>query len=168
MRGGFCVLIEKSCLRKDCLKGKKILITGGGGGIRFETVRALVWLGADVIIAEIDEQKGAEAEKAVNEALKTDRAHFIKTDLSDEAQLHKLHADITERFGFQDVIFNNATVTPFGSVEEVDIGLWDKSYAVNLRAPVLLCLMFLPDMKACVSLPFKFHCFIYYDLKKRM
>lgn len=141
------MLIEKSCLQKDCLKGKTILLTGGGGGIGFETVRALVWLGADVIIAEIDEEKGAFTEKEVNEELQTDKAHFYKIDLSDEAQLEKLCSYITERFGFLDVIINNATVTPFGAVEEVEIKLWDKSYAVNLRAPVLLLQKFLPEMK---------------------
>lgn len=141
------MLIEKSCLQKDCLKGKSILLTGGGGGIGFETVRALVWLGADVIIAEINDEKGRFAEKTVNEELKTDKAHFYKIDLSDEAQIDGLASYISERFGFLDVIFNNATVTPFGAVEEVDISLWDKSYAVNLRAPVLLLTKFLPEMK---------------------
>ena len=114
-----------------------------------ETVRALVWLGADVIIAEADEQKGLYAEKAVNEELGTDRAHFFKVDLSDETQIDKLHAYIVERFGFLDVIFNNATIAPMGAVEEVDVSLWDKSYAVNLRAPVLLIRRFLPEMKKC-------------------
>jgi NAD(P)-dependent dehydrogenase (short-subunit alcohol dehydrogenase family) len=141
------MLIEKSCLQKDCLKGKTVLVTGGGGGIGYETVRALVRLGAEVIIAEIDEEKGAYAEKTVNKELTTDRAHFYKIDLSDEAQIELLCRYITDRFGFVDVIFNNATVTPFGAAEEVDIGLWDKSYAVNLRAPVLLLQHFLPEMK---------------------
>jgi NAD(P)-dependent dehydrogenase (short-subunit alcohol dehydrogenase family) len=141
------MLIEKSCLQKDCLKGKTVLVTGGGGGIGYETVRALVRLGAEVIIAEIDEEKGAYAEKTVNKELTTDRTHFYKIDLSDEAQIELLCRYITDRFGFVDVIFNNATVTPFGAAEEVDICLWDKSYAVNLRAPVLLLQHFLPEMK---------------------
>lgn len=141
------MLIEKSNLKKDCLKGTSILLTGGGGGIGYETARALVWLGADVIIAEINEEKGTFAAQRINNELNTGRAHFYKIDLSIEEQIDDLCTYISEQFGSLDVIFNNATITPFGAVEDVSILDWDKSYAVNLRAPVLLTQRFLPDMK---------------------
>ncbi|SHI12957.1 NAD(P)-dependent dehydrogenase, short-chain alcohol dehydrogenase family [Sporobacter termitidis DSM 10068] len=141
------MLIDKSNLKKDSLEGKIVLLTGGGGGIGFEAGRALVRLGAEVILAEIDREKGAGAEKRINAELNTDRAHFFEADLSDEKQLGGLCAFITERFGRLDVLFNNATVTPFGPVGGVAIEEWDKSYAVNLRAPLLLVERFLPEMK---------------------
>ncbi|MCL1896755.1 MAG: SDR family NAD(P)-dependent oxidoreductase, partial [Clostridiales bacterium] len=63
------MLIEKTMLRADTLSGKAVLVTGAGGGIGFETARALAWLGADVIIAEIDEGKGVYARDAINNGL---------------------------------------------------------------------------------------------------
>jgi len=38
------MLIEKSNLKRDCLKDTTVLLTGGGGGIGYETARALTWL----------------------------------------------------------------------------------------------------------------------------
>jgi len=52
-----------------------------------------------------------------------------------------------DKYGFVDVLFNNATITPMGAVDDVSIADWDKSYSVNLRAPVLLTQRFLPHMK---------------------
>ena len=46
-----------------------------------------------------------------------------------------------------DVLFNNATITAMGAVEEVPVADWDKSYADNFRAPLLLTQLFLPFMK---------------------
>lgn len=141
------MLIEKSCLSKDSLQNKIVLVTGGGGGIGYELVRALIWLGAVVIIAEIDENRGSQAEKAINKEFHTNRAHFYKIDIGDEKQIDELYVYIKNRFGTLHVIFNNATIAPLGPVDTVSIMEWDRSYHVNLRAPVLLIQSFLPDMK---------------------
>lgn len=141
------MLIEKSNLTRDSLKNTTVLLTGGGGGIGYETARALTWLGANLVIAEIDKEKGNYAEKAINSELQTDRAWFYHIDISREREIDKLHSAIRKRFGVVNVIINNATITPLGAVDTVDIKDWDQSYAVNLRAPVLLIRKFLPDMK---------------------
>jgi len=141
------MLIEKAKIGKNCLKGKTVLLTGAGGGIGFEAARALVWLGANVIIAEINKDKGFKAEKAINEELNTNRALFYEINIEDEKQINKLYSFIKNKYGFLDVIFNNATITPLGAVHKVKISDWDKSYGVNLRGPILLVQKFLPDMK---------------------
>lgn len=45
-----------------------------------------------------------------------------------------------------DIVINNATVAPLGSVLESQITDWDRSYYVNLRGPVLLAQAFLPEL----------------------
>ncbi len=132
---------------QDSLAGKTVLITGAGGGIGYEAARALVWMGANVVIAEIDTKKGQFAANQINEEQGTDRACFYPIDITSEDEIEKLHADTIARYGFVDVIFNNATVALLGAVDEVSIDDWDKSYAVNLRGPVMLAQKFLPDMK---------------------
>lgn len=141
------MVIENTNLSKGCLNGSVVLMTGGGGGIGYEASRALVWLGATVIIAEINREAGQRAADRINAELNTDRACFYLMDISKDEQVEALYTFAVEQFGGVDVLFHNATVTPLGAVDAVSIEDWDNSYGVNLRAPVLLTQRFLPLMK---------------------
>lgn len=141
------MFIEKAGLSRDTLKGKTVILTGAGGGIGYETARALVWLGAIVIIAEINSEKGKNAERSINDEF-GGGAEFYEIDLSDERQITALVTHAKRKYGFVDVVFNNATMIAVGAVEDVSITSWDKSYAVNFRAPLLLTQLLLPEMKA--------------------
>ncbi len=127
--------------------GKTILLTGAGGGIGYEAARSFALMGAHIILAEIQEEKGKQAEKSINSALSDNLAVFYSVDLADEAQIHTMADWILQNYGVPDVIFNNATITKMGAVDQVDTAFWDKSYAVNLKAPLLLTQLFLPHMK---------------------
>lgn len=141
------MLIEKSISFKNGLKDKIVLLTGAGGGIGLETAKALIYMGAKVIIAEIDKQKLVHAENSLNSIFGKNSAEFYEIDLFDEKQIYSLTSYVKERYGSIDVLFNNATMTAIGAVEEVPIDVWDKSYAVNFKAPLLLTKIFLPLMK---------------------
>ncbi|MGC9397411.1 MAG: SDR family NAD(P)-dependent oxidoreductase, partial [Anaerolineae bacterium] len=39
--------------QQDHLHGETVIVTGAGGGIGYEAARALLWLGANIVIAEI-------------------------------------------------------------------------------------------------------------------
>ena len=140
------MVISKGNLKKGQLKDKIALITGAGGGIGYETARALIWLGAKVIIAEIDIVKGKRAMDELNREFGVNCAVFCHTDIGSEKSVRKLANKVLNIFGHIDIIINNATVAPIGSVHEVGIKEWDLSYGVNLRGPVLLISQFLPYM----------------------
>lgn len=140
------LVISKGNLKQDQLKGQVILVTGGGGGIGFEAARALLWLGARVVLAEIDEARGKEAEASLSREFGAGKAVYVRSDVSDEDSVMKLRKFVMDSFGRIDGIINNAAIAPTGAVHTVDISTWDKSYAVNLRGPVLLTRYFLPDM----------------------
>ena len=142
------MLIVKDDSLKKALDGKVILLTGGGGGIGLEAAKAWMHMGARVIIAEVDRKKGIEAETNLNMLAGRRLAEFYQIDLSKEEEVLSMAEVIEERYGCPDVIFHNATITPMGAVDEVDIEIWDKSYAVNFRAPLLLTKQFLPAMKS--------------------
>lgn len=59
------MLVEKSKLDPADLIGKTVIITGGGGGIATEAGRALAYLGANVVLAELDEQRGLAAQQDI-------------------------------------------------------------------------------------------------------
>jgi NAD(P)-dependent dehydrogenase (short-subunit alcohol dehydrogenase family) len=141
------MLIENKAEFKNVLKGKTILLTGAGGGIGFEAAKAFAYMGAQIIIAEIDRAKGSFAEHYINSNFPDHPAKYYEIDLSDAQQLYTMIDFIVQNYGCPDVVFNNATITKMGAVDEVEIEFFDKSYAVNLKAPILLAQNFLPQMK---------------------
>lgn len=137
------LVISRGRLRAGALAGEVVIVTGAGGGIGLEAARALLWLGAHVVIAEIDEESGRAAQVMLPGAL------FVATDVADARSVWALVEAVESRFGRIDAVVNNATYAPFGAaVAETPVEVWDRSYAVNLRGPVLLARACLPDMIA--------------------
>ena len=141
------MLLERKPELENRLSGKIVLLTGGGGGIGLEAARAFAHMGAVVIIADIDEEKGVSAQDAINKAYASKPTIYYKVDLSSERQIEEMTGYIQREYGCPNIVFNNATIAVIGAVEEVDIATWDKSYAVNFKAPLMLAHAFLPAMK---------------------
>lgn len=139
-------LISQLGLPNDALAGETAIITGAGGGIGFEAARAMLALGASVVIAEIDAQKGSQAVENLAGIFGDEQVFFIKTDVGDEASVSNLKKQCLDRLEKVDVVINNATIAPLGTVIDVPIKTWDASYHVNLRGPVLMAKAFLPEM----------------------
>jgi NAD(P)-dependent dehydrogenase (short-subunit alcohol dehydrogenase family) len=116
-----CMLIGKGNLTQDSLKGEVAVVTGAGPGIGFEAARSLVWLGANVVIAEIDEKNGKAAEEKINKEFGADKAWFVKTDIGNEKDIDKLSEVALKKFNKVDVVLNNATVFPMGAVKDTPV-----------------------------------------------
>jgi NAD(P)-dependent dehydrogenase (short-subunit alcohol dehydrogenase family) len=140
------MLIGTGKLDRSSLSGQTAVVTGAGGGIGFETARALLWLGASVVIAEINSRAGKAAAARLAQDYGEDRVLFIETDVGSEKSITRMARLVQKKFGKVDILINNATVTPLGAVQDVPIKKWDWSYGVNLRGPVLLTQAFLPGM----------------------
>lgn len=74
------MLIQNMAGDTTVIMDKPVIITGGGGGIAQEAGIALAYMGAKVIIGEVDEEKGRKAESLIT-ALFPDRARYIPIDL---------------------------------------------------------------------------------------
>lgn len=140
------LIISKLGLNPDTLRGETILITGAGGGIGYEAARSLLCLGANVIIAEINQTTGQQAAESLSDEFDPGRVCFIPTDVGDEASVQNLFKASIRRFGRVDGVINNATIAVLGEVKDLPIEQWDTSYRVNLRGPVLMARTFLPGM----------------------
>ncbi len=152
------MIIAQLGLKPEALCGETVIVTGAGGGIGYEAACALLWLGANVVIAEINEQNGSKAAETLGEEFGKERVKFIHTDVGDEASVQNLYNEAVRCFGRVDAVINNATIAVLGTVKDLPIEKWDASYRVNLRGPVLMAKAFLPDMIrrkhgvfACVS-----------------
>ena len=118
------------------LAGKRAVITGAGSGIARAAARIFVAEGAQVVIAEIDEEKGqASAAEAGDAAL------YIHTDVTDEASVKTTMAKAKERLGGIDILFNCAggSLLDDNSVTEVDMSVWDYTIPLDLKGPFLCC-----------------------------
>jgi NAD(P)-dependent dehydrogenase (short-subunit alcohol dehydrogenase family) len=140
------MLIKTGTLTRQSLAGQVAIVTGAGRGIGLETARALIWLGAQAVVAEIDENSGREAAERLSREFGKGRAVFIQTDVGSEPSVDRLKRRVLESFGGVDIVINNATITPMGAVKDVPVSRWDASYHVNLRGPVLLAQTLLPGM----------------------
>lgn len=139
-------IISRLGLERNALHGETIIVTGAGGGIGYQAAHALLWLGANVIIAEIDQGKGQQAEQTLAAEFGAERILFVKCDVSDENSVEMLAQQSCQRFGKVDGVINNATIAVLGQVKDLPIEAWDRSYRVNLRGPVLMARAFLPAM----------------------
>jgi len=128
------------------LHGKVAIITGSGSGIARAATRMFALEGAKVIGAELDPRLGEASAQAAREA--GGEATFIRTDVTDEASV-KATVDATmAKYGRIDVLFNCAggSLVEDEWTADVDMGLWDKTMALDLKGPFLCARHVVPHM----------------------
>jgi len=87
------------------ISGKKALVTGGSKGIGFAIAKDLLLAGCEVLITARDEKQLSDAAKSLSHH--NSPIHFLKTDISKEAD-RKILADFIEsKFGELDILVNN-------------------------------------------------------------
>jgi 3-oxoacyl-[acyl-carrier protein] reductase len=131
------------------------LVTGGATGIGRAMVLALAGAGYDVAINYSSSEAAARETAALAEALKV-RALVLKCDVSDEAGVRAMVAEIGQAFGRLDVLVNNAGTTANWKPRDLDtLGLedWDRVFAVNVRGLFQVtraCAPLLKQAQGCV------------------
>ncbi|HEX9939944.1 MAG TPA: SDR family oxidoreductase [Longimicrobium sp.] len=119
------------------LSGKIGLVTGGAVRVGRAISLALASEGMRVIVHY--NSSSGEADALVEEIRSSGgEAVAIGADLSRGDAVERLARQAAEAFGGVDVLVNNASVFPPERLEETDEALWDRTLAVNLKAPFLL------------------------------
>ena len=113
------------------LKGKRVLVTGGGSGIGEGVVEAFARQGARVAFVDIAEQASRDLVERLCDA--PHKPIYRQCDLKDIDAFKATLAEIEEKLGGIDVLINNAANDDRHSVEEVTPAYWDDRMAVNLR-----------------------------------
>lgn len=117
-------------------KGRTIVVTGGAQGIGKEIAKAFARKEANVVIADINLEKGKQLEAKLNQ--QGYQSLFIKTDVKDETEIFRLVAKTYENYGWIDVLINNAGISRFHSFFDMTVDMWDEVINTNLRS-VFLC-----------------------------
>jgi NAD(P)-dependent dehydrogenase (short-subunit alcohol dehydrogenase family) len=121
------------------MKGKVIVVTGGASGIGAALVRRFAREGATaVVVADMN----AEAAQAVARDV---GGLAVRTDVSNEADVHALIEQATQRFGRVDVLCSNAGIALGGGVDAPNAD-WQRIWEVNLMAHVYGARAVLPQM----------------------
>ena len=131
------------------LIGRVAIITGAAGGIGAATARLFVARGAQVALADLAEDRARTLADELGE-----RALALPLDLADPDSVERMIAATVARFGRLDILDNNAAFLDPDmaaldrDVETMDLGVWDKTFAVNLRGTMLACRAALPHLVA--------------------
>ncbi|PSL57102.1 3alpha(or 20beta)-hydroxysteroid dehydrogenase [Saccharothrix carnea] len=114
-------------------RSQTALVTGGAGGQGASHIRAFHAEGANVVIGDIDADRGA----ALAEEL-GDRAHFTKLDVTDETSWSAAIRAAEDIFGGLNVLVNNAGVqNPPAPIEHTDQAIWSRILDINLTGTFL-------------------------------
>jgi len=115
------------------LKDKVALITGGASGIGLGTVELFLAEGANVVCADIQDEKGKILEQRF-----PGRLAYIHCDVTQEADIVAACAKATSEFGGLDVLFNNAGAAgQVGQIGDITAAGWDATFAMLVRGPAL-------------------------------
>ena len=126
------------------LDNKVAVITGGCSGIGLATVELFAAEGARIMIADVQDEKGAALAARLG-----DQVAYQHCDVSSEAQIEALMQAAAGRFGGIDILFNNAGAPgAVETIEEMTGVLWDLTHAVLLRAVALGMRYAVPHMTA--------------------
>jgi NAD(P)-dependent dehydrogenase (short-subunit alcohol dehydrogenase family) len=122
--------------------GRTAFVTGGANGVGIGLVRALLAQGCNVAIADI---RQAHIDAALR-ALDNPRAMGVQVDVSSRADLSRAADAVEAKLGVVTLLFNNAGVNLFQSIEESSYDDWDWIMGVNLHGPINGVMTFVPRM----------------------
>jgi NAD(P)-dependent dehydrogenase (short-subunit alcohol dehydrogenase family) len=126
------------------LAGRTAFVTGGANGVGIGLVRALLSEGCKVAIADIRQE-------SIDKALATldnNEVMGVQVDVSSRDAMAKAADEVEAQFGPVTLLFNNAGVNLFQTIEDSSYSDWDWVMGVNLHGPINGVMTFVPRMIA--------------------
>jgi 3-oxoacyl-[acyl-carrier protein] reductase len=126
------------------LKGKKAIVTGAGQGIGRSIALKMAQGGADVVIAEMNRDTGAQTAKEVGDL--GGKAMFVPLDVADQRSVQDMMRQVLHDWKRIDILVNNAGFDRPGSLLKVKGEDWDAVLGVHLRGTLNCIQAVVPHM----------------------
>lgn len=123
------------------LSGKVAIVTGSTRGLGYAIAEAMIAHGATVVVSSENAADTAAAAAGLGS-----QAIPIACDVSDDAAVIALVAEVAQRFGGIDILVSNAGIQGGPSADPLDMTIFDRVIAVNMRSMAVLTRHALPHM----------------------
>ena len=124
--------------------GKVAIVTGAGRGIGRAISLLLSRSGLRVVLASRTESELRAVSEEIRE--QNGEALVIPTDLTRDEEMERLVAETLKSWGSIDYLINNAGWGRTAPVVKGKIEDWDRTFQINLRAPMVLSQLVLPTL----------------------
>ena len=128
------------------LTGKVAIVTGGNGGIGLGMAQGLAQAGAKIAVVGRNAEKSAAAAQGLADEAKVETL-VVTADLAHADQVERVAAEVLDRFGRIDILFNNAGINIRKPPHELSLEDWHTVLDVNLTSAFLLSKAVYPAMK---------------------
>jgi 3-oxoacyl-[acyl-carrier protein] reductase len=119
------------------LQGRRAIVTGAASGIGRASAQLFADEGASVLAVDLPD-----APIAPHAGV-----HAFGIDITGEDAPARIVAEAVAKLGGVDIVFNNAGVSGRANVDEITDAAWDRTLAVNLRAPMRIARAAIPELK---------------------
>ncbi|PWA10373.1 short-chain dehydrogenase [Pueribacillus theae] len=127
------------------LENKVAVITGGGGGIGRATAIRFSKEGANVMVADMNEETGQETAQMIRD--NGGHAEFLRTDVTEPEQVEQLVKKAVDTYGKIDIMVNNAGISHIeAKIPDVPVETWDKVVDVSMKGVYLGMKYAIPEM----------------------
>ncbi len=113
------------------IPGRIVIVTGGAQGFGAGIAGELFEEGANIVVADLNEEVGSEMAAKLNEKGYQNKAFFVKADVSDPDSVENLVKETVLNFGGIDVMISNAGILRAGGLDEMDPKTFDLMTKVN-------------------------------------
>jgi len=123
--------VSQSAGSGNKLNNKIAIVTGGAQGFGAGIAEALFALNLNVVIADLNEETGIAFASKLTEKKSSNKAVFIRTDVSDPISVKDLIISTVKEFGGLDIMVSNAGILRAGGLDEMDPETFSKTTEVN-------------------------------------
>jgi NAD(P)-dependent dehydrogenase (short-subunit alcohol dehydrogenase family) len=130
------------------MHGKVCIVTGSNSGLGRETALALAEMGATVVMAVRNLERGQAALNYISHKTNEPHIELMECDVSSRQSIQKFASEFKSKFDFLHVLVNNAGAV--FSRRQVTEDSFERTLAVNYLGPFLLTRELLPLLKSSV------------------
>ena len=138
--------MAQSILEQFKLNGRAALIVGGNRGLGLAMARALAEAGADIVIAARDQVMNAKAADMIRSEYGV-KCNSVTCDVTKEKDIEQATAVTVDSFGKVDILINSAGINIRGSIESLNVTVFNLVQQVNVTGAWLACKHVIPHMK---------------------